>query len=185
MKKIIILSVLFMLGSVLSQAQELRDSVVYRRAAAIDSTLYGRNILEMMPSRSKGDKADVHVRQSEAVMAALSRQIAENPSRTISGYRVRIYFDNSQNARTVSEKIEAQFARSHPEIPVYRSFQSPYFKVTVGDFRNKSEAMEVLERLKAEYPSAFILKENIGYPAIDKEHSFEADTIKVTRKTSR
>ena len=54
--------------------------------------------------------------------------------------------------------------------------------MTVGDFRTRSEALELLERIKSEYPSAFILKENINYPAVDREHAYVVDTVKVLRK---
>lgn len=160
------------------------DSVIYKPAAAIDSTLHGKHIMSLMPSKEKGDKADVNISQSQAIINALNAHIANNPNRTISGYRVRIFFDNNQNARQASENTLKDFCRKHPEISAYRSFQSPYFKVTVGDFRTKSEAMELLERIKGEYPSAFILKENINYPTIDKEHSFVIDTVQVLRKTT-
>lgn len=164
---------------VLGAQTQTADSVVYRQAAAIDSTLYGKSIFSLLPSKSKGDKADVKVHQSQAIVDAFKKQVAGNSSRTISGYRVRIFFDNSQTARNASEAALARFSSIHPGIAAYRSFQSPYFKVTVGDFRTKSEAMELLERIKGEFPSAFIVKENIGYPVVDRHHAFVTDTITV------
>lgn len=166
----------------ISEEYIVADSVVYRPAVAIDSTLYGQSIMAVMPSRAKGDRADVNISQSQAISNALKSHIEKNPRRDISGYRVRIFFDNSQNARQASENTLNRFRRTHPEVMAYRSFQSPYFKVTVGDFRTKSEAMELLERIKSEYPSAFILKENISYPVVDKENSFIADTVQVIRR---
>ncbi len=189
MKKLVSIAVLLLLSAMAMRAQEVRyevaDSVVYRQAAQIDSTLYGRNVLSLLPSRSKGDNADVHVYQSQAIVDALGKQIASNPTRTVSGYRVRIFFDNSQTSRKESEAILSRFATKYPGIAAYRSYQSPYFKVTVGDFRTKSEAMELLERIKGEFPAAFVLKENINYPVVDKEHAYVTDTVKVNRKALR
>ena len=53
--------------------------------------------------------------------------------------------------------------------------------MTVGDFRTKSEAMELLSRIKYSFPSAFVVKENISYPVVDKENAYVVDTIKVLR----
>ena len=53
--------------------------------------------------------------------------------------------------------------------------------MTVGDFRTKSEAMELLERIKHEFPSAFVVKENISFPVVDKEKAYVTDTLKVLR----
>lgn len=180
MRRLIAATVFMVLSAFALGAQtQTADSIVYRQAAAIDSTLHGKNILTLLPSKSKGGRADVKVYQSQAIVDALKKQIASNSSRTISGYRVRIFFDNSQSARNASEASLARFSASHPGIAAYRSFQSPYFKVTVGDFRTKSEAMELLERVKGEFPSAFIVKENISYPVVDKSHSFVTDTVTV------
>lgn len=162
-------------------AAERKDSLVYRQAAALDSSLVGKNILSMMPSKAKGGMADVRIHQSQNILTALEKHIAGNPSRTITGYRVRIYFDNAQNARTASEETLERFLSRYHGVPAYRSYQSPFFKVTVGDFRTRSEALELLERIKGEFPTAFILKENINYPVIDKNRSFVVDTIRVSR----
>lgn len=155
-----------------STVREAVDSVVFLPAAALDSTLFGKDIF-------KETAADIH--QSDAMKAALSSRISKNKDRTISGYRVRIYFDNKQDSRTVSENVAAEFASRHPGIKAYRTFANPFFKVAVGDFRTKSEAMALLQQIKAEYPSAFVVKDNISYPVVDKEHSFIVDTITVYR----
>ena len=44
---------------------------------------------------------------------------------------------------------------------VYMNFVNPNFKVTVGDFRTRSEALALLETVKKDFPSAFIVKENV------------------------
>jgi hypothetical protein len=51
----------------------------------------------------------------------------------------------------------------------------------VGDFRTKSEAMELLSRIKREFPSAFVVKESIEFPVVDKDNAFVVDTVKVLR----
>jgi hypothetical protein len=94
---------------------------------------------------------------------------------------VRIFFDNKQTARTESENTLKKFNGLFPEVMAYRIYANPYFKVTVGDFRTKSEAMELLDRIKNEFPSAFVVKENIAFPIVDKANAFVTDTVKVLR----
>ena len=73
-----------------------------------------------------------------------------------------------------------EFSEKYHGIPVYRSYVNPYFKVTAGDFRSKSEAMQLLQKIRQEFPSAFIVKEkSINYPALDKSNAVVADTIRV------
>ncbi len=99
------------------------------------------------------------VSMTDSLRAALMMQVEKNKGRKSSVYRIRIYFDNSQNARTVSTQVADTFKVYYPNIPVYRSYSNPYFKVTVGDFRTKSDAMRFLEAIRPKYPTVFLVKE--------------------------
>ena len=163
----IIISVLLLAGTAYGQGTAVRDSLTYRPSVAVDSTLVGRSVFDLMPSRAKGAGADVTVHQSQAILDGMKKHIADNPSRSLSGYRVRIFFDNQQNARSASESAMNKFIDGNPGIAAYRSYQNPFFKVTVGDFRTRSEAMELLQRIRTDFPTAFVVKENINFPPAD------------------
>lgn len=156
------------------EGYELVDSVIYRPVATADSTLVGKSIFNVLPD-------NVNVRQSQQIANSMKSHVASNGARTISGYRVRIFFDNKQNARTESEAVLKRFNGLYPDVMAYRIYANPYFKVTVGDFRTKSEAMALLARIKGAFPSAFVVKENIEFPVVDKNNAVIADTIKVIR----
>lgn len=163
------------------EGYELVDSLVYRFVSGVDTTLVGTDILHVMPLKARGDKADVEIFQSQEVANALRTQVAANSGRTINGFRVRIFFDNKQTARAESEAVLKRFEALHRDIKAYRTYANPYFKVTVGDFRTKSEAMDVLSRIKAEFPTAFVVKESIEYPIVDRTNVYVVDTVKVLR----
>lgn len=157
------------------------DSVIYVRTATADSTLLGRSIFSVLPSKAKGNRANVNVHQSSEIRSAMESHISSNAERHINGYRIRIFFDNKQNARAESEAALRKFTAKYHDMNAYRSYANPYFKVTVGDFRTKTEAMQVMKRVVADFPAAFIVKENINFPIVNKEHSYRTDTIKVLR----
>ena len=163
------------------EGYELVDSVVYRPVSAVDTTLAGKDIFLVLPSRQAGDGADVKVHQSDNIRSSMQGHIAANSKRTIQGYRVRIFFDNKQTARAESENTLKRFCGLFPDVMAYRIYANPYFKVTVGDFRTKSEAMALLTRIKGDFPSAFVVKENIEYPVVDAENAVVVDTVKVLR----
>lgn len=182
MKRLILLATALLAAAALHAQEYVQvDSVVYHQTAALDSGLVGKSIFNLLPAKARGSKADVKVHQSQAILSAFNRYIAGNRNRTLTGYRVRIYFDNAQHARTASEQALARFSAANPGIATYRSYQNPYFKVTVGDFRTRSEAIELLERIKGGFPSAFVVKEKINYPVADRQHAYVADTVKILR----
>jgi hypothetical protein len=169
---------------VVPQGYELVDSLVYRHVSGVDTLLAGKDIFHIMPLKAKGGNADVEIYQSQEVANALRKQIQDNSKRTMNGYRVRIFFDNKQTARIESEETLKNFESIYHGIKAYRTYANPYFKVTVGDFRTKSEAMELLSRIKSRFPSAFVVKENISYPVVDKSNAYVVDTVKVLRPKS-
>ena len=158
---------------------EVVDSVVYIPAATLDGSLEGKDILEVLPKDNA--LGAVNVSQSPSVRAGLYEHISTNYSKTVTGYRVRIFFDNKQDSRSESEAAMHRFLARYPGVAAYRSFTTPFFKVTVGDFRTRSEAMQLLRKVQYDFPSAFVVKEVISYPVVDKEHSYIVDTLHITR----
>lgn len=169
---------------VVPEGYELVDSIVYRPASAVDTSLVGKDIFKIMPKKSEGGAADVEIFQSDSLMNVMQKHVAANSGRTLSGYRVRIFFDNRQSARVASEETLKRFESLYHDVVAYRTYANPYFKVTVGDFRTKSEAMALLERIRYEFPSAFVVKENISFPVVDRENAYVIDTLKVLRPLS-
>ena len=160
---------------------ELVDSLIYKHISGVDTLLVGKDVFHVMPLKARGGKADVEIYQSQEVASALRKQIQANSKRTMNGYRVRIFFDNKQTARVESEETLKRFETMYHDVKAYRTYANPYFKVTVGDFRTKSEAMELLSRIKREFPSAFVVKESIEFPVVDKDNAYIVDTVKVLR----
>ncbi len=105
----------------------------------------------------------VTVHQSDALAAALAAHVERNERRTASGmsdqtYRIRIYFDSGQNARSASEAAAARFRNLHPGVPVSRTYTNPFFKVTVGNYATKADAANALKTIVQEFPTAFIVR---------------------------
>jgi len=189
MKRIFLVMFFAVVGCLAASAQDIVvpdgytvvDSLVYRPVAGADSTLVGKSVWNVMPSRSAGDAAEVSLSQSSQIKSALDAQVSTNSSRSISGYRVRIFFDNGQNSRGESEAVMKRFESRYHGIPAYRTYANPYFKVTVGDFRTRSEAMALLVKLRNEFPRALMVKEKINWPAADAGCTYVVDTVRVLR----
>ncbi len=104
----------------------------------------------------------ISVIMSDSLTVAMNKQIEKNKTRKTTGYRVRIYFNNSRDARIISEQIVDTFKVHHPDIPVFRKYDNPYFKVTVGEFFSRADAMRFMEAIRREYPTVFLVKESFS-----------------------
>ena len=43
--------------------------------------------------------------------------------------------------------------------------------------------MELLQKIKNEFPTAFVLKETINYPPADRQRTYIVDTVRVVSPT--
>ena len=157
------------------------DSIVYRPVAASDAALEGKSVFSLLSNETR----NATLSQDPSIVTAMNAHISYNRKKKLNGYRVRIFFDNKQNSRGASEAAMRRFQGAFPGYSAYRSFTSPHFKVTVGDFRTKSEAMQLLQRVKGMFPSAFIVKEQINYPSADHRSAYVADTVQVYRPSAQ
>ena len=87
----------------------LVDSLVFTPLAAVDSTLEGSTIFNALPDR-------VTVRQSGVIRNAVETRIRANRGKQFNGYRIRIFFDNSQSARSASEAALYRFKVLNPGV---------------------------------------------------------------------
>ena len=151
MKRILFILTALLLSCATLKAQDTT------RTAPVDTTLLGRDILSTLGSGAQ-------VEQSNTIRQALQQYTLHNAEKPISGYRIRVFYDNGPQARIKSENILQTLQKQFPEVLVYRSFESPNYKVSIGDFRSKDEALRIFNAIKGTYPTAFIIKESINYP---------------------
>lgn len=161
MKKVIIMAFLVCLTTLSAAAQQ---DVSILTEAAVDSTLVGRDIFSLV-SQSAPSEGKITIEQPSSMVSAMNIHKKRNATKHINGYRVRIFFDNSRSARAVSAQVASQFSALYPSVGVYRGYENPYFKVTVGNFRTKADATKFLNSIKGQFPSGFIVRETINYPS--------------------
>ncbi|MAB94860.1 MAG: hypothetical protein CMC98_01995 [Flavobacteriales bacterium] len=73
----------------------------------------------------------------------------------INGWRVQIKFTSK---REEIHPYQIKFKKLFPEIPVQIIFDSPYYKLTVGNFRTRNEALKVKDLISPKFPGAHHIK---------------------------
>ncbi|HEY3372510.1 MAG TPA: SPOR domain-containing protein [Prolixibacteraceae bacterium] len=110
------------------------------------------------------------IRQDPRITDLLVRHSQINQRRRgTDGFRLEIYFSSDSKAREQAMRVKNEFNLIFPDIPAYVLFQTPNFKVRIGDFRNKSEALKSKANISSKYPNAFIVKDIIRFPQLFTE----------------
>jgi hypothetical protein len=88
------------------------------------------------------------------------------------GFRVEIFFSSAMNAREQALNKKKEFLSKYPDYSVHIMFSAPNFKVRVGDFRTKNEALKLYKKIQRDYPGAFIVPDIIDFPML-KSNNYE------------
>ncbi|MBN1119028.1 MAG: SPOR domain-containing protein [Bacteroidales bacterium] len=125
-----------------------------------------KNIIEEVESVKK-DEGHVKIIQDENISKLIERyQWAQSKQNGILGYRIRIFSQSGPNASSEFEQTKARFTSSYDDVEIHQSFDYPFYKIYVGDFRTRSDAMKVLVRIEKQFPDAFIVQTKINYPKL-------------------
>lgn len=77
------------------------------------------------------------------------------------GFRIQLYFGNE---RMKAQEIKSGFLQKHPKVTAYMVYHQPNFKVRVGDFRTRLEAVGFLKMIGDEFKTSFIVPDDVKLP---------------------
>ncbi len=112
-------------------------------------------------------EGNINVLQDPRVDSIISmqRSIREaNP--LIDGYRIQIFMESGNDAVERANQLIEKFNEDFPAIKAYLSFGQPYYRVRVGDFRDRLEAEGLLTRISRKYAQAFVIRDEIEPPGL-------------------
>jgi SPOR domain len=115
--------------------------------------------------RSPGKPGKLIIIQDAAIQARVNVYVSQQAKLNgIRGFRISIYFGSGQDSKKTAELTRANFVTRYPGVNCHTKFEYPYFKVYVGDFRTRSEALKFLKEIEYNYPDAFIREDIVEFP---------------------
>lgn len=116
------------------------------------------------PSYKSNNHGKVVITQDAKVLQIVKRH-KELSNNKFPGWRVQIYFGSGQRAMAEAQSTKKRFLiRYGNNIGAYIDYDSPFYKILVGDFRTKAEALNFKEKIKKTFPESWIKKGLVNYP---------------------
>lgn len=81
------------------------------------------------------------------------------------GFRVQIY---NGNDRKKASQIKLDFMRMFPGVRSYIVYHNPQFRVRVGDFANRKEAMELYRKLSSRFNPSMVVPDIVNLNTLRK-----------------
>lgn len=124
----------------------------------------------------KEGEGRVKVFQDSIIDALLKIDRAENLDMPgFQGYRIQVFSGGSRDrerASLVKEDLKEQF----PDERVYVKYQAPDFRVRIGNFRTKFEAVSLYKQCLKIYPDCYLVKDQINLVDLEEEKEEEPIT---------
>ncbi len=102
------------------------------------------------------DTSSVIVHKDARLNLLLKKQVEVNEfntrdaRRNVPGFRILII---STNDRNKANEAKLKVYRNFPELSAYLVYQSPYYKLRVGNFRDQKEAESYLKKIELYFPN--------------------------------
>ncbi len=105
------------------------------------------------------DKGIITIEQSDRMRALINTHISMNKrSDGVEGFRVQLFSGAGNKSRQEALDVKGKVLSELPEENVFVEYSAPFWRVRVGSFRHKHEALPLLSRLKKKFPACYVVK---------------------------
>jgi Sporulation related domain. len=161
--------------------------IVFTVLLASVLNLSAQNIFSHLESKNGNAKASVKVHQDQRVESlvygikkhpvistapagAVSSATETVSTTEVQGYRVQVYSSNVQRmAKSEAFRVEGELQQLLPDVPVYVTYHSPFWKVRAGNCRSMQEAQQLKSEIGDAYPQVkrdlYVVRDKIKIPA--------------------
>lgn len=136
----------------------------------------GSTIFDALEKSGPG-KGEVNVNQSPAIRKMVGERmrgadVETTDSETflkVQGFRTQVFSGNNQrSSKDEAFRKEREIKDLFPDVPTYVTYNAPFWRLRVGDFRSHEEAYHMLRLLTDAFPKygkeMYIVREDIKIP---------------------
>jgi len=115
---------------------------------------------------SHGAEGKITIKQSPAIEQLLNKHVQwnmDNPG--VEGFRIQLFSGTGAQSRQEAREVRTRLMSLLPEEAPILEYNAPFWRVRVGSFRHKHEALPLLNKLKSSFPNSFIVRDPNIKPA--------------------
>jgi hypothetical protein len=119
---------------------------------------YNNDVFDLVASRRLGD-GQVNILQTPEMKELVNTHVAMNERLGgVEGFRVQLYSGSGSHAKQEALEIKSKVLSLLSPPQIYVEYNAPFWRVRVGSFRHKHEALPLLHQLKSGFPNCYVVK---------------------------
>lgn len=112
--------------------------------------------------RAEAQTGKLSVKFDAGIESTINAYSVSASEEKIKGFRVQLCSESGNNARGIANSIKSNFLRQYDGVPAYLIWESPNFKVRVGDFKNRLDATLFWKQVIENFPQAYVVMDEVN-----------------------
>jgi len=124
-------------------------------------------LLGLNATAQKTDSGTVNIHADQRLAVVVNKPSNANRAfiGKVRGFRVQIY---NGNDRKKASQAKLDFMRAFPGVRSYMIYNNPQFRIRVGDFRTRKEAMDLYNKAAARFNPCMIVPDVVNINTVKK-----------------
>ncbi len=131
----------------------MQNKSKYMNNLSVKSNFYLTILILIISTNLYSQEGTVIINQDQEIEDLL--QIKKSIETSLNRYKIQIY---SGLSRSAAESTRTEFSENYSDWPSSIEYETPNYKIWIGDFRSRLEADRALIRIKKTFMNAFIFE---------------------------
>lgn len=111
---------------------------------------------------AQAQQGTVVIHYERGIESSIHAFIASAQEEKTKGFRVQLCSESGNNAKGIANSVKSQFLQRYRKVPAYLIWESPNFKVRVGDFKNRLDATLFWKQIQDYFPQSYVVMDQIN-----------------------
>lgn len=133
--------------------------LIFKILPALIASLLALTLSATAAAQTSG-KLNVSFMTTSLDSLIIHNERSNNNQTSIEGFRIQIYSGSGITSKDDAAETQARFAKMYPAEKSYIIYNAPFWRVRVGDYRTRSEALRLLNKVQGSFSGSYIVRDN-------------------------
>lgn len=121
-------------------------------------TTKAQNLTEEVQTVKEGQGV-VTIHQDQGIDFLMETMVKENERKGgVDGWQIQLYSGSGPEGKRNAMDVKTKVLEKFPDAKIFTSYNPPFWRVRVGTYRHKYEALPLLKDLKEFFPNCYAVK---------------------------
>lgn len=122
------------------------------------TTMHSQNLIEEVQTLNEGEGI-VTIHQEKGIDYLMQTMVKQNARQNgVDGYQIQLYSGSGPRGKRQAMEVKTKLLEELPDANINTTYNPPFWRVRVGNYRHKHEALPLLNKLKNYFPNCYIVK---------------------------